>query len=618
MKFADPIYLIIGATITIALVMLRIWLTKRNQRELTRFAAARLIPRLTKGISTPRRRLKATLFILGISLLFIALARPQWGTRREEVRMQGIDILIALDTSRSMLASDISPNRLERSKLAIHDFTSSLGTARIGLLPFAGDAFLLCPLTLDRSAFESSLNDLDTRIIPEGGTDIARAITESEKVFEKGANQKILVLITDGEDLEGGALAAAREAEKKGITIHTIGVGTPSGNLILLDNGRPLTDASGTAVKSKLDDKTLREIASLTGGMYAPLVGSTAGLEQIRSQRLSKVTKSDLESQTKEIPIERYQWPLGLGLLLLAIEFCTSAATRNKKTNAQTAITALALLTIITPIKASESTIDPRTIYNEGTELWQQGKFSEAEQKFHDSLSNADLTLQTRAYYNMGNSRYRLGQQSQQKDAKKTIQLWENAIKSYDDALKLNPDDPDATFNIKLVEKKLEELKKQKEQKDDQQQNKDQKNQDKKDDKKDDKKSDQKKDPSDKNEQEKNEQEKSEEKDSKDQKEGDQKKENEDQKGKQQQDQKDEEGKDPSKKPSEQDSKGEPQKEADQHTTPSKAQSAPIQMTKEEAKRLLESLTNEEGKIRFAIPKRDRQAKGNGQPKKDW
>ncbi len=629
MKFSDPIYLIIGAIITIALIMLRIWLTKRNQRELTRFAAARLIPRLTQGISAPRRRAKATLFILGIALLFIALARPQWGTTREEVRMQGIDILIALDTSRSMLASDVSPNRLERSKLAVHDFTTTLGAARIGLLPFAGDAFLLCPLTLDRSAFESSLNDLDTRIIPEGGTDIARAITESEKVFEKGANQKILVLITDGEDLEGKALDAARDAQKNGITIHTVGVGTPSGNLIVLDNGRPLTDAQGTAVKSKLDDKTLREIASLTGGMYAPLVGSTAGLEQIRSQRLAKVTKSDLESQTKEIPIERYQWPLGLALLLLSTEFCISAAARNKKTNsttntkAKTAVTALAFLAIITPTKASESHPDPRTIYNEGTELWKQGKLSEAEQKFHDSLSNADLTLQNRAYYNIGNTRYRLGQQSQQKDAKKTIQLWEKSITSYKNALKLNPTDQDAAYNKKLVKKKLEELKKQEKDKQDQKDKKDEKKQDeeKKDkdnkDQKDDKKSDQKKDPSDKEGKEdkgqkgdkkEDDQQKSKPNDSKDQKQDPEK---EGEKSKDQQDQESKEGKDSNKEPSQQPSKTDQQKDPTQQTTPG-------QMTEQEAKRLLESLTNEEGKIRFAIPKRDKASKRNARQKRDW
>ena len=258
MKFADPIYLILGALVTLALVMLRIWLTKRNQRELTRFAAARLLPKLTQGISPTRRRLKASLFIIGIAFFFIALARPQWGTTQQEVRMQGIDILIALDTSRSMLASDVSPNRLERAKLAIHDFTESLDAARIGLLPFAGDAFLLCPLTLDRTAFESSLNDLDTRIIPEGGTDIARAITEAEKVFKKGANQKILILITDGEDLEGGALKAARDAAKKGITIHTVGVGTPAGNLIVLDHGRVAEQGNHAALIEK-------------GGLYAQM-----------------------------------------------------------------------------------------------------------------------------------------------------------------------------------------------------------------------------------------------------------------------------------------------------------------------------------------------------------
>lgn len=636
MKFADPIYLLIGAVITVVLVALRLWLSRRQHRELTRFAASRLLPRLTKGISHSRRKIKATLFILGVAFLFIALARPQWGSRREEVRMQGIDILIALDTSRSMLASDVSPNRLDRAKLAIHDFTSSLNAARIGLLPFAGEAFLLCPLTLDRSAFESSLADLDTQIIPEGGTDIARAIQESKNIFEKGANQKILILITDGEDLEGGALDAARDAAKNGITIHTVGVGTPAGNLILLDHGRPLTDAQGKAVKSKLDEKTLRELANITGGMYAPLIGNTSGLELIRTERLDKVTKSDLDSQTKEIPIERYHWPLTLAILLLAVEFCLSAAAKNKKTitkATQAAIVSTLLLVAASPLQATPST-NPKVIYNEGVELWKNEKFTEAEQKFHDSLSTTDLTLQNKAYYNIGNTQYRQGQQTQEKEPKKTIQLWEKSIQSYEAAIKLHPNDKEAAYNKNFVQEKLKNLKEQKKEdkKDDEKKEDKQKKEEKKDEQKEkkeeedkgDQKDQEKEDPSDKKNEDQKKDDQGEEKkeDSKEDGEtsdqdqqGDPSKDG--QKEEPSKDEKDGKKKDGEKSDSDDDGQKKENK-ADQDAQPGEAQPIPAQMTKEQAKRLLESLTNEEGKIRFAIPRRTDKKGRPRQPKRDW
>ncbi len=684
MKFASPIYLLIGAITVIALIILRAWLTRRSQRDLSQFAASRLIPQLTKGLSTPRRRLKATLFILATALLFLALARPQWGSRREEVRLQGIDILIALDTSRSMLASDITPNRLDRAKLAIHDFTTTMKTARIGLLPFAGDAFLICPLTLDRTAFETTLDELDTRIIPEGGTDIARAIREASKVLNKGANQKILILITDGEDLEGGAIEAAKEAKEKGITIHTVGVGTPSGNLIMLENGRPLTDANGKAVRSKLDSKTLQKIASITGGMYAPLVGSISGLELIRRQALAQVSKSELESQTREIPIERYQWPLGAALLLLALEFCIGTAKKNRKLPSTATAVALTLLSLTPYLQAEEAstTPDPRRTYNQGTELWKEGKFSESEQHFKDSLNAADLSLQNRAYYNLGNTRYRLGQASQQKAPQKTIQLWEQAIKAYEAALKLNPNDEDAAYNKKLVEKKLKELKKKQQQQKKKKDNKkkDQKKQQKKDQNKKDQKKQKKQQNQDK--QQKKDDQKSENNKKKDQNKDQQNQEkdkqakdkNKDQKNKDQKNKsskpnkKDEEskgGKDkkdqkkPDKKlgdkdqnqqpnkPKKQDAKSsdkpkpDPEKKApkgDEKKAPSQpqrpqkgdhnqkaqpqsaqpTQRIPGQMSKEEAKRLLESLKNEEGKVRYALPLRPGKNGYPRRPRRDW
>ncbi len=342
------------------------------------------------------------------------------------------------------------------------------------------------------------------------------------------------------------------------------------------------------------------------------------------------MTKSDLDAQTKEIPIERYHWPLALAILLLAVEFCLSAASKNKKAitkGTQAAIASLFILTAATPLKAAPSTT-PNVIYNEGVELWKNEKFTEAEQKFHDALHTADLTLQNKAYYNIGNSQYRQGQQTQEKEPKKTIQLWEKSIQSYDAAIKLNPNDTDAAYNKKFVQEKLYDLKK----KDKEKNKDDQKKEDKKDQKKDDQ---QKKDEEEKKDQKDQKKDKGEEKDPQKEDKSDEEDSN------QKKDEQGKEKKEDSKKEgekSDQDEKGEPKDEpskdgeeskedkdgkesknkSDQQAQPVDAKPIPANMTKEQAKRLLESLTNEEGKIRFAIPRRTDQKGRPRQPKRDW
>ncbi len=495
MTFANPIWLAVGAVACLGLIALAVSTSKKRARSLRIFAGSRLSQQLTVNLSPGRRRARAVLLVMAVGCLFTALARPQWGTRWEEVSRRGIDILLALDTSRSMLAPDVVPNRLERAKLGIHDFVGKLEGDRVGLMPFAGEAFMLCPLTLDYDAFRQSLDAVDTRIVPKVGTNVAAVIRSAAKALEKGSNHKILVLITDGEDLEGEGLLAAREAADKGITIHTVGVGTPNGEAIPLGGDSFVKNASGEVVRSKLDEESLREIAGATGGIYAPLGSQGQGLESIYREKLSLVPKEELSQRSKEVKIDRFQWPLGLAVVLLVVEMLMGTVRRGAKparmagakaARASAAVTAT-LLAVGLAIPAAQAadagepvtTGDPRLTYNQGTEFYQNEAWDKATESFQEALHTDDVGLQKQAYYNLGNALYRAGQaQRQEDDRQATIKQWEKAVKAYDDALALNQADEDARFNRELVQKKIEELKQRDEQdKKDQQDQQDQKNQ---------------------------------------------------------------------------------------------------------------------------------------------
>src|SRR5215467_13283311 len=240
MKFVQPVWLLVGLMACAALLWRYRRFDARQRAELKKFASEGLIAQLTASVSNTRRQFKRALVATGIACLAIALGRPLVGFRWEETRRKGLDLLFAVDTSKSMLAHDVKPDRLTRAKMAVEDLLAHLDGDRIGLIAFAGNAFLQCPLTLDYDAFRQSLDAVDARIIPRGGTDIASAIHEAGAALEgQGHNERILVLLTDGEDLEGGTLEAARSAGKQGLKIFTVGVGSANGELI------PLVDEKG-------------------------------------------------------------------------------------------------------------------------------------------------------------------------------------------------------------------------------------------------------------------------------------------------------------------------------------------------------------------------------------
>ena len=510
MQFAHSIWLIAGLAACTILGFGFYHFQKKGQTALQKFVAGHLLEKLTESVSPGRRMTKRILLIIAVASIFVALAQPQVGFQWKEVKRKGIDILMAVDTSKSMLANDVKPNRLERSKLGIMDFVSKLEGDRVGLVPFAGTAFLMCPLTLDYDAFRQSLHALDTGIIPQGGTDIASAIREAELAFSNDANHKILVLVTDGEDLEGEALNAAKEAAQKGLTIYTIGVGTPAGELIPLKRrgkGSFVKNDQGQLIKSRLDEKMLKNIAAATGGQYEPLGRQAEGLDAIYKQKLSLVPKHELSQRMKRVPIDRFEWPLLLAFILLVVEFAISDRKPLRKRvpvipaesvadrrllkgvkGVQAASLALAVMTfLLVSQKAYASPQSAEKAYNRGEYSLAQKEYKAAARKapdkaqlqfnlgaaaykgknykealsaFQTAMKAQEVPLQNKAYYNMGNALYRQGEETEKLKPQNTIKRWEESIKAYDGALKLDPDDQDARFNQEYVKKKLEALKK--------------------------------------------------------------------------------------------------------------------------------------------------------------
>src|SRR5438093_9706526 len=323
MSFGAPQWL--GGLLVIPiLIAFFIRAERRGIRRLQEFVSVRLLPQLAGTVNRPRRALRFGLQLLGLSLGLVSLVQPHWGYTFEDVKRKGLDLLIAVDTSRSMLSNDVQPNRLERVKLAAQDLINELQGDRVGLIAFAGRAFLQAPLTIDYEAVMESVNDLDTKTIPEGGTNISSAITLATQSFGKSAvGNRALIVFTDGEELSGDAVKVAKAAADAGVRIFSVGVGTPQGSLIPItgDNGETsfVKDSAGQVVKSKLDEKRLREIAEATGGVYVHLENGPRTMQQIYDEGLAKMQAAEIDVRFSRRPIERYEWPLGAALVPLAL-----------------------------------------------------------------------------------------------------------------------------------------------------------------------------------------------------------------------------------------------------------------------------------------------------------
>ncbi|MGB3241509.1 MAG: VWA domain-containing protein [Candidatus Omnitrophota bacterium] len=324
MKFGAP-YMAAWLWLIPGIVLFYMWAKRSRGKALERFASGELLQEIAKSYNPGRRRLKNLMLGAAVFFLVFTLIRPQWGFRWQEVKRRGLDIIIALDTSKSMLAQDVLPNRLERSKLAIKDLVRKLKGDRIGLVAFSGTAFLQCPLTADYDGFLLSLNDITVDTVPVGGTSLARAIYAAIKGFEGGVKKEnILIIITDGEDLEGGVDKAMEKAKASNVKIYCVGIGTAEGELIpvVTESGKKvfLKDVQGNIVKTRLGEELLEKIALDTGGAYVLSTGAEFGLDLIYDQELSKFEKEEFKSKMEKKYNERFQLPLALAIILLFIE----------------------------------------------------------------------------------------------------------------------------------------------------------------------------------------------------------------------------------------------------------------------------------------------------------
>jgi Ca-activated chloride channel family protein len=473
------------------------WSSRVRQRLLTQFVEARLLSQLTAGISLRRRKLSHALLILAAAFLIGALARPQLGFDLQEVEQRGLDIVVAIDTSKSMLTTDIAPDRLERAKLAALELMQKAATDRMGLVAFAGDAFLECPLTIDDTAFQQSVQALDVNAIPQGGTAIATAIDTALTAFKEKDHYKVLVLLTDGEDndSETGALEAAQNAAKAGLKIFTIGIGTAAGDLIRVTdaNGNPdyVRDEQGNVVKSHLNEPLLRQIAGATGGFYLPLRGATT-MDTLYERGLAPLPKSEGTEKLIRRYHEQFQWPLAAAMILLLAEMFLPERRRGVKPagaaakTGAAAVAGLAIAVCVLPGTLSASpadalrdynaqnytnawqeyerlsqadTNDLRLVFNAGAAAYRATNFDAALGDFQRVTLSPDLKLQQSAFYNLGNTQYRLGELKFEPDSdglNAMEETWTEAVKSYAHAAQLNTNDVDASGNLVFVKQQID------------------------------------------------------------------------------------------------------------------------------------------------------------------
>lgn len=484
MRFNQPYWLLAGMLTSVVLIVLWRWHDIRQRAALANFVAEHLRLELTGSVSGIRRFLQRALFVVSMLCLFAAVAGPELGYYWEKISRRGNEVIFAIDTSRSMLTPDIRPNRLTRAKLAIDDMARQLEGDGVGIVAFAGSAFLVCPLTLDSGAFHQSLDAIDIHTIPQGGTNIPSAIEAARAALRRRpGSDRILILVTDGENLEGDALTAAQEAAKQdGLKIYTVGVGTADGDLIPLpadQGGGVVKDEAGALVKSHLDEAGLKAIATATGGAYVHLEQQGDDFETFLRTVFGTVSKHDLVYRQRKIYIQRYQWPLAASLatLLASMVVGTRRRVSRRSTAAVPVIALTAMLGVIflptraesadqtaaTPAPGTDSKA-PRTQYNAGTSAYRAGNFSQASQAFQKSIKAAPasdskrLADQEDAYYNLGNALYRAGQQSEKNAPQEAIKQWTDAVKAYDTALQLRPNDTDSKYNRDFVQHKIDGL----------------------------------------------------------------------------------------------------------------------------------------------------------------
>lgn len=498
MKFANLQYLWCLIIIPL-LVLFYMWAFKKKKRLLELFVSEELKDKLLKGFSAKRQKIKAFLLIFVFLFCVLALIRPKWGFQWEEVNRRGVDIILALDVSESMLAEDVSPNRLERAKREIIDLLNMMQGDRVGLVAFSGTSFLQSPLTLDYGAVRIFLDELDTDLIPVPGTAIGDAIKKSINAFDsQNKKSRVLILITDGEDHSGEPLKMAKVAYEEGIKIYTIGIGKEDGAPIPdRKRGGFKKDSRGNVVTTQLDETTLQKMALDTGGSYVRSITGDLDLEKIYTDITKKVESKELVSGKRKRFEERFQWPLLVALLLLILEVFVK-----ERKGSQTVLGVMVFLLFAGfPLKEGQAAPwdsqrkigeedyqnkkynkalksfleaqvkEPKDLelkYNTGNSYYKMKEYDKAFKLFESTAKKGDKDLSAKSYYNLGNTAYKMGR-------------LKDSVEYYKKTLEINPDDKDAKYNLDFVRKeikrRIEEERKRQANNKNQKNQKDQKNQ---------------------------------------------------------------------------------------------------------------------------------------------
>ena len=564
---------------------------RKRRQALARFAENQLLNRLTPEGSRGRRVIKAVFCLAALGCMLLALAGPRWGSHYQEVTQKGVDIVIALDVSPSMLVEDVKPDRLERAKREITDFLKVVQGDRVGLVAFSGAAYTQCPLTLDYGALMMFLNILHPDHIPVPGTDLGAAIQGAMKAFDpKSETDKVILLITDGEDNEKRGLEAARDAARKGIKIFIFGMGDPAGGPIPASRGQGgfVKDDKGELVLSKLNEAGLQEMAAVTGGEYVRSMAGDLDLDLLYFDGIKQKTDAAVVKSGKiKVYEERFFFFVVAAFLLLLLEGFIGHLKRKIPV-----LFSILLVLFISPrgecnedpdqlyeegrfAEAAKGYADrdmdnPRDIryrYNRGCADYQASDFKGAMAAFSSVLKRTeDPETQLKAVFNLGNAAFKKGD-------------FASAKAYYQQAIVLDPTNENGRFNLELTLMELEKQKKKEEEKKKQQQQKDKQ---KKDDSKKEKKEGEKQPSQDKQPQEKQE------------KEPEQKKEKEAEKKPQQ--------------------PGEPEARKPEPQKPEQTPAAPMEKQKAEA--LLDNIKEDRARfLKFQVP----EAKGRGNPSgKDW
>jgi len=458
------------------------------------FAEHSTMVRLLRGVSRERRRFKACLVVAAVLFAGMALTGPRWGFHWEEVTGRGVDIFIAVDVSKSMLAEDVQPNRLERAKRKIVDMLRLFEGDRVGLIAFAGRSFVQCPLTLDYGTVLQLLATLDTEAISVPGTALGDAVDQAVEAFDdKDRKTHALVLLSDGEDLEGKVEAAVARAKEKGIRIYAMGIGKESGAPIRLPEGGFKKDSSGNLILTKLEEKTLKNIALSTGGSYVRSVTGDDDIEQIYHDIRSNVDEKELKSGRQKKFEERYQWLLFVALLFLFADSLTSESPVEKTEKSDSswkhvltflrrrrAVSVMVFLAHLVANSAGASSAtseatqgeaayrkgdfdeavkhyqnaevedpgNPAIQYDLASAYYKLGKYEEAAKLFDALRSSKDKEISASARYNLGNSAFRENK-------------LEEAIKDYEEALRQKPTDEDSKHNLEVAKRVMQEKQKQ-------------------------------------------------------------------------------------------------------------------------------------------------------------